>query len=349
MLNSEETGLTQDYMGSKKLHTAIGLGVSIGLVSWMVFALDWAEIGDEIAQMQFLYLLPIAILLVLHFVLRAYRWRYLLPETTQRVPLVEHFNAILVGNFASYVLPLRIGEIIRPYVFSLRTEHSFPSGFVSVVIERFFDLTVVLATFGIVVMYVPNMPEWVHDGAGILSVLAAGILIFMILGALLPDRILGLTQIVLRFLPERFRDGISKFLDDFLRGAVVLADIKRLFMVTALSIAIWLSGYAFYYLFLLLFNQEGNFLAATTITVVIALAVAAPSAPGFIGVYQIACIAAFVLFGLDKEVGTAFAIVSHLIQYIFFVFYGMWVLSRYNLSLRSLRTRATERTGGAET
>lgn len=326
-------------LSSKKIQTFLGLAVSGGLILWMLFEIDWSAVGDEVRAMRLVFLVPCFLVLVAHFYARSLRWKYLLPETSEIVKLREYFNAIMVGNFATYIFPLRLGEVIRPYLFSSRSPYKFSTAFVSVVIERFFDLAMVLIAFGVVGLLVPDMPAWVYQGATALSVLALLLLAFMIFSALLPKFVQKIVTFFLRPLPEKFRVLIQKFIDDLLEGAAILARGGSLVKVITLSALVWILTFVFYYLFLLVFNIPGDWILAVTVTVIIALAVAAPSAPGFIGVYQVACIAAFSLFGQDKEVATAYALISHVLQYVIFVGYGAVVLSQYNLSLSSLKTR----------
>jgi glycosyltransferase 2 family protein len=87
------------------------------------------------------------------------------------------------------------------------------------------------------------------------------------------------------------------------------------------------------------FDMPTSFWFGVSCTVFLALAVAAPSAPGFAGVYELGCIAAFRLFGLDAAIATSYAIVSHVYQYVFIIVYGVWVLMKYGLRVGELRNK----------
>ena len=82
-----------------------------------------------------------------------------------------------------------------------------------------------------------------------------------------------------------------------------------------------------------MFSIETQTIMGTTIAVLVALAVAAPSAPGFIGVYQTGCIAGFAIFGLNKELAIAYSLVTHITQYIGIVSYGVYLLFKYQMKL----------------
>lgn len=324
---------------SKKIQGALGVLLSVGLIVWMITTIEWSEVGRQLARVHLWALIPSVAILFVHFILRSLRWRYLLPDT-ERPTLRQLFDAIMVGNFATYMLPLRAGEFVRPALLSLHTNYSFSSTFVSVVIERFFDLSAVLITFGILVLRVDGLPEWAGQGAFLLSLLAGAILAFILVGTYLPEAVLKGAGIVLRALPSKAQDFANKFLKDFLEGAAILKRPRNFIFTVLLTVAVWATCYLSFYIFLwLFFDGGGSPWLAISIAVIVALAVAAPSAPGFLGVYQTACIAGFALYGISRETAAAYSIVTHALQYIIFISYGMYVLVTSELKLTDLTAR----------
>ena len=327
---------------SKIIQLLLGLIISFGLIGWIYMTTDWAKVGDWMLKMNYWAFIPITAVTILHYYLRAWRWRYLLPEG-EKVPVQRLFDSIMVGNFATFVLPFRAGEFVRPFLLSRLSAVSFTTGFVSVVVERFFDLAMVLLSFGIVGVYIKGLPVEAVLGAKALSVLALIILVVMVVGTFLPAAVLKLLDFCLHyglgFLPQGFRGKIRKFAEDFLRGAAILNQWWRVLAVLGLSLCVWGSCYLISWAYFLPFHQVIGAWPAITIAVVIALAVAAPSAPGFIGVYQAACVAGMALFGMDTSLAVAYSIVCHVYQYIVFVVYGMYVLSKTGMKLGELRSR----------
>lgn len=323
----------------KSIQLILGFGISVGLIYWVYGQSDWQIVGNELSNMRFWVFLPGLVVIVFHFYLRALRWCYLLPERPEKTSLTVLFDSIMVGNFATYILPLRAGEFIRPFMLSRTSKYSFSSSFASVVIERFFDLATVLATFSIVLALVDGLPEWVFAGAKALGVLALAIVVFIGACAVWPGRLTGFCRYFLAYLPSKIRGGCDQFLQDFIHSAAVLNSPRRLAITVALSLAVWLTCYLYFYVSLFLFTDSGTMTLAVTAAVIVALAVAAPSAPGFVGVYQVGCIAAFKLFDFSVEVATAYAIITHLLQYILYIIYGFYALSKYGLSLSSLRKK----------
>jgi len=314
----------------------LSLLVSAGLLLWIALTVSWQEVGRELAEVHYWVFIPASVVIIAHFLLRSWRWKFLL-GSSRELTIKKLFDAIMIGNFASYILPLRAGEFIRPFMLARQTSHSFSSCFVSVVIERFFDLCLVLITFVLLVLFFDGMPAWAHTGALVLSFVALGILVFILAAAFSPGLLQRILDPFLNRLPEKLEKTVKDFVLDFLDGALVLKNPLNLARIIGLTLLVWFSCYFLFYVFLFLVDTETTLFIGTTIAVVVALAVAAPSAPGFVGVYQTACIGAFALFGLDSETAVAYSLVTHFYQYVIFIGYGIYILLSQNLSLKDMQ------------
>ncbi|MCO6429970.1 MAG: flippase-like domain-containing protein [Deltaproteobacteria bacterium] len=345
MTQSDTTNRSRkpSFLSSKKFHGLLGMLVSAVLIGWMVVSVDWSGVANELRKLKWSAFIACLLGLMGHFAIRAWRWKYLLPVSDTRPSFAALMDGLMIGNFATYVLPLRAGEFIRPLVLTLHASYGFASAFVSVVIERFFDLACVLLSFAVIVYYITGIPPWVQHGAWVLSALAMMIFLFIIAGALLPHLLLAVLEKILAVLPDRVRSALLKFTSEFLSGTRVLAHGGNLLKVIVLTALVWGSSYALSYIYFLPLDMEPSWPLAVTTGVIVALAVAAPSAPGFIGVYQTACIASFELFGYSRELAVAYSLVSHLFQYIVFIIYAWhyFLRSKLSLSLLVKRSRPT--------
>jgi uncharacterized membrane protein YbhN (UPF0104 family) len=88
------------------------------------------------------------------------------------------------------------------------------------------------------------------------------------------------------------------------------------------------------------FFPEGKFLWATFALGVVALGVAAPSSPGALGVYELAVVGALALFGVDPAAALAYALTTHLTQYLITTVLGSIGLFRDGLTLTGVFQRA---------
>ena len=322
---------------SKKFNIFLGFFVSLVMLVWLASAMDWKQVGVEILRVNYILFIPITVIFVVHVVVRSIRWKMFLPDSTPESKLIDRFDGLMLGALATFILPLRAGEFVRPFILWKKSSVPFAIGFASVVIERFFDLTAVLISFFVVANFVPGLPPEYKKGAIGLGILALGLLSVLIAGALAPKRLTRLVNVMTSRLPAKFGTLIQNFVADLLQGMVALRNPKRLLGVLFYTILIWATNYGVYYFFVALVNIEPTILFGTVLAVILALAVAAPSSPGFIGVYEGACVVAFSLFGFSKELATTCGIVSHAYQYVFFVAYGIVAMSRGKLTLKDLR------------
>jgi glycosyltransferase 2 family protein len=330
----------------KKIQFWFGIGISCVLVCWLIFTCDWEEVQKEVVGIHIWMLIPAVLLFIFHFVLRAVRWRLLLgdQEKKNRPSLSLLFDGMMVGNLATFLLPLRVGEFVRPYMLSRCSDSTFALSFVSVVLERFFDLSSVLLSFGLLLLFLDPVKQEinpiVYDGAFFLSGVAGLILVFILSAVYLPKQLLAIAKMGLSIFPAKLRTALLKFLEEFLVGATVLRSGSLLLQVILWSVVIWASTYARFWISLAAFPTiDPSILLSVGAGVLVSLAIAAPSAPGFVGVYEAGCIAAFALFGLSKESATAYAIVTHVLEYILVGLFGCIALFRNDLKLGDLTKR----------
>lgn len=329
---------------SRRFHLLIGSLVSVALLAWMAATVEWGSVVERITTMRWWPFIPATAVLFLHYTLRAYRWTFLLPSG-ESVTLRRSFNALMIGNFATYLLPLRAGEFIRPYVLSRNSSHTFAICFVSVVLERFFDLAAVLITFGLFASSLPSelLPAWAFHGAISLALVGGGIFVGIILAVIFPTQIRSVTSWGCGLFPPAIGGKLRKITDDLIAGAAVLASPRTTLVVVFLTIAVWTTGFTIFYLWLSLFEVASSLQFGIGVGVIVALAVAAPSLPGFIGVYQAACIATFAMFGADRGAGAAYSIVTHFHQYLFITGCGLFALHRAHLHVADLTAELQKR------
>lgn len=327
----------------KTLQIILGFLVS-GSMLYLAFRdMKFAELKASFLQIEWWPIVPFVVFMAVHLFFRSLRWRYLLPEAQREVPsLRKLFDSLILGSLATFILPFRLGEFIRPLVLSRWTEYSFASAFISVVIERFFDLSAVLISFAILVQLLPDVPNWLHVAAYSLGGMAFGLLMFLVGGCLFPKPIERLVALCAKPLPAKLGAFAVKFSGDLLRGAAVIKTPKRLAMIVSLTVGVWVTAYLQFNALLFIFPYEQSFLLSVALGVFVALAIALPSAPGFVGVFQLGCVAAASLFAYPTSAAQVYSLVVHALTYVIFVAIGFWLLSVHDLNLFELKKAAEE-------
>src|SRR4051812_8238909 len=169
------------------------------------------------------------------YALRAFRWQYLLAPLG-RTRFSVAFRATVIGFAASFLLPARAGEVIRPYVLARKENLSGPAAFATIILERLLDVLVVLLLFALFVLTAgpgvvagdPAELARVKLG-GISAVVAAlgGIAFFFVMAGH-PDRLGRLALRLEAILPSRISHAVAGFVRTFTQGLAVLRQPGRL-------------------------------------------------------------------------------------------------------------------------
>src|SRR5512135_1259288 len=156
---------------SRTLRVALSVVVSAVILGFAVRKVDWAEAGAALAAAQYLYVLPMLAVSIWSLYIRAQRWRVLLRPLGNPAmrTLVAATN---IGFMANMVLPLRMGEVIRPVLVSRKEKEPLSGILATVVLERIFDMFTIVFLFGVSAAAVSVSPE-VRQWGYRLCVLAA--------------------------------------------------------------------------------------------------------------------------------------------------------------------------------
>ncbi|NWK56253.1 flippase-like domain-containing protein [Verrucomicrobiaceae bacterium N1E253] len=336
--NNQWTGARLAVWGS----TVVGVLILVVLV----WRLDWSLLVNELGRIRWAFVPGLIGMTLLTFWFRAIRWRHLLPkgERFSRTCLLE---ASLVGFAANFVMPLRVGELVRPWVMSRWQAIRFSSALASIVVERVFDVIALMVLFGFCVGRLPSVPDWVVFGVRVMGLGGVGLLLFVLVVYVQGARMIRVGERCLeRFLGHRFPRFVAKLVDlmeEFVTGLKGISSLKDLAWAVLWSTALWGSLVMLYQFGLWSFGVDDSWWVGASVCVMIALAVAAPGAPGFIGTFQLGTVVALALFGYSEEFGMAYSLVLHALQVITVVLAGVFVLHRRTMSWSDIR----QRSGGA--
>ena len=118
-------------------------------------------------------------------------------------------------------------------------------------------------------------------------------------------------------------------------------DRKSIGQAAVMSVLMWLNGALAIWFLFQAFRVDLPFAAACFTGVAIALTVALPQAPGFIGVFHIAIEKAMLIWGLAPHESKGFALVFWSVSFVPVTVVGLIAMWREGLSVREVR-RATE-------
>ena len=297
---------------------------------------DWDQVGVALRGASIGWCLAVIGLSVSCHVLRAERWRVLLRPVGD-VPRWPTIAATFIGFGANALLPLRLGELVRPAFLARRVGIGLSPTISSIVLERIFDtLLVICCFFAVGVVY--EVPETLRKGAYVLGVGAGGALLVLVLMARHRATAERVLRRVLDVLPSRVGHAIWSIADGLLQGLGGLADFRIVALVLLYSVVLWSMITLTYTWSFLAMDVQIPLLAGSLVTVVIvAASVFLPQAPGFVGTWQAGCVFALhVVFGVPHDVAVGYSLLTWVIQMVANVGAAVVGLSLEGVSLREL-------------
>jgi uncharacterized protein (TIRG00374 family) len=144
----------------------IGGALLAGILLWWVLrGTDPQILWSHLRQASLLGLLAAAVVSVAHNVFRVLRWRALLEPVRSNVPFRPMFDAVILGYATSWVIPGRLGEVVRPALLSGRERLPLGPCLGSVLADRLLDGVAVLVLFAAGVAFTPLTGEAVRHAS----------------------------------------------------------------------------------------------------------------------------------------------------------------------------------------
>lgn len=322
-------------MKGRGLRIAVSVVISVVFLGFAVRGVNWSEALAALRSANYLWVWLMLPVTVWSLLIRAQRWRVFL-HGVGVPPLRPLVSATNIGFLANMVLPLRIGEVVRPVLLSRRAALPLSGVLASVLLERIFDMFTILFLFGVSVSLV-NVSDQVRQWGWMLSGLALAVAAVIVLIRLQERLALRIARRLAGFLPAQVGEHAYAFAEGFVKALEMLDSPAAYLRAFAWSLYLWVVISAVYVLGFWAFHLNVEWLrGGLVLTTLVAIAVSVPSAPGFIGAFQLGCVLGLRIFGVPESPALAYSIIVHLTQFVGCIAAGLYSMWSESISLREV-------------
>lgn len=321
---------------------ALGIAISVALLAYTLRDVSLAGVWAVLRASNVFLLLLSGAVATLVFPLRALRWRVIL-EPVASVPYGPLWRSVAVGMMVNNVAPARAGELARAFAITREARDvRFGSAFASLAVDRIIDALVIVILLVLSVFASSINPEteiatwtvrrlsWVAGGVAVVAL--AGVVTL----AFVPSIVLRVYDGVFGRLAPRYHDRGRGLLEAFMTGLTALRSPGRFVRIIAWATAMWLVNALSFWIGFTAVGIEAPLAAALFVQSLIAIGVAAPSSPGFFGIFEFFGVAGLALYGVERELAVSWALGFHIISFIPITLIGLYYFGRLGMHFRDL-------------
>jgi len=323
-------------------HTLFIAALTLGLL-WLFFRnVELHATWQAITHARPGLILAAVFVTLLTYVVRAWRWQALL-RPIGKARFRTAFRTTVIGFAATFLLPGRVGEVLRPYLLARTEGLKATATFATVIIERLLDVCTVVMLFAVALPFVNvDVGREVKTASAIAVAgsVTALILLFMLAGH--PERLGQWAGKLARHLPTRIANLTEQLVRTFAEGLKVMRHPGQLVLAAFWSVPLWTSLALGVWLTSLAFDLTFPFLGSFLVLALLAAGVSLPTPGGVGGFHYTYLLALTQFFGAPREASAAAALVLHAVSFVPVTLVGLVFMWQDGLTLGSLKGMRAE-------
>jgi uncharacterized protein (TIRG00374 family) len=335
----------------KKIGISLSLGLMVSILAlYLAFRnVPFNDLVNYIVSINFLWMFPAIVVILLSFALRAYRWKIIL-ESVGNIRFWQSFHPLMIGFMINCILPGRVGEVARPAILQKKENIPFSTGLATVGAERVFDAVILIILFAMILVtikidpnldvvfgkYHLNKATFITVGKGTFK-----LLVLLIIGIALVafNKTRNLINHLITRMPGMFFfagtnlkqkiqvkicEPLVSIVENVATGLTLVKYPMKIFACFGLSAVIWGSmAFSYYLVSLGCPGIELSFIEITGVMIIICFFIALPSVPGYWGIWEAGGVFALLLFGVSSKDAAGFTLVNHAVQMFPVIFIGI--------------------------
>lgn len=293
----------------------IALLISVAAFWWAFHDVDMAEVGERLGNSSPLILVVFLFIQLANHFLRTWRWGLLIGPLGPASPRAI-LAASCIGFPATFFLPLRLGEFVRPVMIQ-RSGVPFAGAMASVVVERVADGLFNLGLFFLLLSMLPAdapVPDDLRTYSMLALMLFGGALIVLIAIVMIRRPALALIERLMKPIAPGVTDKVLGLLGAFIDGLAPVRSGGRLVLFFVLTVVYWLiNGFSTWMLATSYIDDLPVMAGPFAITVVV-FAIMIPAGPAFAGTLEAGFKFGLAPFGITAGPAGALALAHHAVQ-----------------------------------
>ena len=322
-----------------------GILISALFLYLVLRKIDYTQLWQVLKAANYWWLIPGVVVYFVALWVRSWRWHYLL-RPLKAIPTRAMFPIVTMGYAANNIFPARAGEVVRAVVLRRKEDVPIAASLATIIVERVFDGIVMLAFVFVnlseltrltgVSIDVGRYKFGIQEVAIWGSIAFFGVMALFLIAAMFPlstDRFV--TWLVQRFVPISIRDKTLHLIQRFLDGLESLRSPFDVLMVFFTSLIIWLLETVKYWFVMHAFSFSVSFFALMLMNGVVNLATTIPSAPGYLGTFDLPGIAVLQAYNISPEIAASYTFVLHFALWFPVTALGLYYMFREGISWAS--------------
>lgn len=310
-------------LGSPRSHIPwmplFALLLAVVLLYLVLSGIDWAETLAIAQSARLELILTGSFTLFFSYLVRSLRWRVLL-NSDSPVSIMTTFWGTWVGYLGNRFLPARAGEIIRTVLVSRKTGISITYVLATALTERLMDAIFLVIIVLVTLPALETIPDWLLSGVQTTAIVTVVAVIGLFIAPSFEQRIR--TWIGRLPFSTALRQRIDRLTERFLLGMRALRSWQSASMFLALTVLAWSVDIGVMLQIALAFGLHFTVTQTLLLVAALGLSSAAPSTPGYLGIYQFVAVAVLTPFGYSRNEALVFIVAFQLVGYLLITVFG---------------------------
>lgn len=259
------------------------------------------DIGAALAGASLGYVVLAVAIMVLTIILKGWRWQLMFSTEHPALPFAPAFWATVLGQYVNLIVPfLRLGEVARLYALNQETGINAARTAGTLVVEKALDLIF----FGLTILFILPfiiLPDYVNIQGPSLLLIPVLLLVVLYILAYQPEWVIRIWRVIVRPFPDRLESWFLRMAVSGLEGLAALRSPRLSLMLLASSALIGTLSVLLPFSLFPALDIPLTILDAALIHIVVSVAIAPPSTPAKIGVFNGAAALMLYQFGIPSE------------------------------------------------